>query len=65
MRERERERERDLFTFGDIMNNNSPSTFKQHVGTCYWSFWLIQLSLVFNSLAIYGIADLANLSVFA
>ena len=58
---RERERERGLFTFGDIMGNNSPSTFKQHVGTCY----LTQLSLAFNSLAIYGIADLANLSVFA
>ena len=36
---RKREREREgmfIFTSGDITNNNSPNTFQQHVGTCFW-----------------------------
>ena len=36
MRERERERERMfIFTSSDIMNNNSPNTSDEHVGTCH------------------------------
>ena len=45
------------------MNNDSPITTKRYAGTCYCT--LSYLKFAFNSLAMKGIADLANLSVFA
>ena len=51
-----RERERIyIFTSGDIMINNSPITLSTNYN----------LLFMFNSLAMYGTADLANLSVLA
>ena len=57
----EREREDFISTSSYIMNNNSPNTFHKHVGTCFSS---IHLTFTFRSLAMKGIADFANLSVF-